>query len=320
MIHFIHYLTIAAVILFPVLSVGIGQGIISMMALRAINQQPSARIDITRTILFGVAFIETAAVIGLFIAFMLIAQIDASRVELYAELAKLGIALAICLPALILGIASSFPAGAACLAVARQPFLAQKISRFMLLTLALIQTPILFGFLIALIIQSQIQTIDTLRDSLRLIAAGLSIGIGCIGPAIGLATFARAACKSLGINRNAYNKIFSFTMMSQTIIETPIVFALVISLTLLFIVPSTLTENALEGIAFLCAAIGTALGTVGPGLSSGMTAAAACTQIALYPDEASALSRATIFAQGLIETSAIYAVLIGFAFIYYVTL
>ncbi len=315
----IHFITIACAILFPVLGLGIGQGIISMFALRAINQQPSARTDITRTVVLGAALIETAAIIGLFIALMLIAQTGSQLNEWYTDLAKLGTLLAICVPGFIIGLASAFPAGAACLAVARQPFLSQKIGRFLIITLSLIQTPIIFGFVVALALQSQMSTVDTLRDSLRLIGAGISIGLGCIGPVIGLASFAKAACEALGINRHAYNKIFSFTLISEAIIETPIIFSLVISLMLIYLVPATEVENVLQGLAYLCASFCTGIGTFGPGISSGRTAASACSQIAYYPEEYSMLSRTSMFAQGLIETSAIYAVLIGIAFIYYVT-
>jgi len=319
MIEFINYFTIALAITLPVLGLGLGQGITSIMALKAINQQPSARTDIVRTAVLGIALIETAAIMGLFIALMLIIQLNNATENWYSSASQLGIALAICLPGFVLGIASSLPAGAACMAVARQPFLGQKISRFMLITLSLIQTPIIFGFIVALVIQNQISSTETMRDCLRLIAAGLSIGLGSIGPAIGLALFAKSACDALGVNRNAYNKIFSFTLISQAIIETPIIFSLVISLMLLGFVPAREGEHLLEGIEFFCASICTGIGTVGPGISSGRTAAAACRQISIYPNEYSVLSRASMFAQGLIETSAIYAVLIGFALILFVT-
>lgn len=318
MIELIHYFTIALVITLPVLGLGIGQGITGIFALRAINQQPSARAEIIRTTILGIALLETAAIMGFFISLLLIVQMSNEPINWYKDASKLGIALAICLPGFVLGIASAFPAGAACMAVARQPFLAQKIGRFMIITLSLIQTPIIFGFVIALSIHSQMDTVFTMRDCLRLIGAGLSIGLGCIGPAIGLALFAKSACEALGVNRDAYNKIFSFTLISEAIIETPIIFSLVISMMLLYLVPILESENVLSGIAFLSAALCTGIGTVGPGLSSGRTAAQACSQIGIYPDEYSTLSRASMFAQGLIETSAIYALLIGFALIFFV--
>lgn len=315
MVEIIHYLTIALVITLPVLSLGLGQGITSFMAIRAMNQQPSARNDIMRIAVLGIALIETAAILGFFIALMLIIQ-KGENINWYAHAAKLGIALAICLPGLVLGVASAFPAGASCMAVARQPFLSQKISRFMIITLSLIQTPIIFGFVVALNIQGNLDTVATMRDCLRLIAAGLSLGLGCIGPAIGLALFAKSACETLGVNRNTYNKIFSFMLISEAIIETPIIFSLVISVMLLFMVPELGVESMLGGITFIAASLCTGIGTLGPGISSGRTAAEACRQIGIYSDEYNTLSRASMFAQGLIETSAIYAVLIGFALIF----
>lgn len=318
MIELIHYFTIALVITLPVLGLGLGQGITSIMALRAINQQPSARTEIMRTAILGIALLETAAIMGFFIALLLIVQMNGHDIHLYEDASKLGIALAICLPGFVLGIASAFPAGAACMAVARQPFLGQKISRFMLITLSLLQTPIIFGFVIALGIQSEMGTASTIQDCLRLIGAGLSIGLGCIGPAIGLALFAKSACEALGVNRDAYNKVFSFTLISEAIIETPIIFSVVISMMLLYLVPAAESDNLLAGIAFISAALCTGIGTVGPGISSGRTAAEACRQIGIHPNEYSTLSRASMFAQGLIETSAIYALLIGFALIFFV--
>jgi F0F1-type ATP synthase membrane subunit c/vacuolar-type H+-ATPase subunit K len=88
---------------------------------------------------------------------------------------------------------------------------------------------------------------------------------------------------------------------------------------LIYLVPATESENVLQGLAYLCASFCTGIGTLGPGISSGRTAASACSQIAYCPEAYGMLSRASMFAQGLIETSAIYAVLIGIAFIYYVT-
>ncbi len=76
-------------------------------------------------------------------------------------------------------------------------------------------------------------------------------------------------------------------------------------------------ENILDGIVLLSAGLCTGIVTIGPGISSGRTATAACNQIAYNPDTYTALSRLSMFAQGLIETSAIYAVLISFLLLLY---
>lgn len=312
----IHFSTIALAVAINALGAGIGQGLTSATALEAINRQPSARDDIMKTAVLSMALIETAAVMGTFIAFVLLLGQPVMQLTWYAGIAELGIACAICLPGLVLGIASAFPAKEACMAVARQPFFAQNIIRFMLIILSLIQTPIIFGMIVALFINNQRIEIQTLRESFRLIASGIAIGLGSIGPAIGLASFAKTACRSVGINRDAYTKLLTFSFISQAIVETPIIFAFVISITLLFIIPPLADENIVNGIALLAAGICTGIGTFGAGISSGFTAAQACKEIGIKPDSYSILSRTSLFAQGLIETSTIYAVLISLLLIF----
>jgi len=184
----------------------------------------------------------------------------------------------------------------------------------MLITQAFIQTPIIFSLIISLFIKTQTTNILTLTNSLRLMASGICIGLGSIGPAIGLSLFSRAAIRGLGINNNAYRVLLPFTLLSQAIIETPIIFAFIIALTLLlFIQPATITtEQSIAGVIYIAAAICTGIGTIGPGISSGKTAAATCTSIAYDPSLHSTLSRVSLFAQALIETSVIYSVLISF--------
>lgn len=313
---FIHFITIAFAVAINAIGVGIGQGLTSVAALRAINEQPKARADIMQTSILGIALIETAAVMGTFVSFLLLVNTKANAQSPLGVIAEIGIACAICLPGFVLGIVSAQPAQAACMAVARQPFFSQKIVRFMLITLSLIQTPIIFGLVVAMIIQNQASSVIFVRDTLRLIGAGIAIGLGSVGPAIGLAAFAKTACEGLGVNRKAYNEIFSFTLISQAIVETPVIFSMVIAIILLFVVPTIEVENTLQGITLLAAGMCTGIGTIGPGISSGKTSAMACKQIALKPETHSLLSRTSMLAQGLIETSAIYPVLISFSLIY----
>jgi F0F1-type ATP synthase membrane subunit c/vacuolar-type H+-ATPase subunit K len=311
-----HYLTVAFAVGLPAVGVGIGQGWTTTAALDAINRQPSAKSDIVKVAIFGMALIETAAVMGAFVSMLILYNNWDTPPSYYASLSSIGVFAAISIPGFVLGLVSAMPARAACFTVARQPFFTQKILRFMVLTMSLIQTPVIFGFIISLIISGQAQEVTTMRDCLRLIASGISIGLGSVGPAIGLGLFARSVCLGLGINRKAYDKIFSFTLISQAIIETPIIFALVISVMLLFIVPPLAEENLIDGIALLSAGLCAGLGTIGAGISSGRTAAAAGTRIAHTPETYSLLAQTSMFAQGLIEASAIYPMIIAFALLF----
>lgn len=310
-----NFFTIALTICLTSLGVAIGNSIAAAAAIKAIYIQPSAQRDIVKTSVIGMAIIETSAIIGLVIAIMLFLSRNAPVTnQFYWGLSNLGIAAAICITGFTVGIASSFPVKYACFAVARQPFFSNKILNIMLLTLSFIQTSVIFGFIIALLINYQAPNASTLMDSLRHLGSGICMGVGCIGPAIGLALFAKSACKGIGINTKAYNEIIITTSVSAAIIETATVFALIISL-LLITFPAI---NALQAAAMLCAGICTGISNIAPGISSGKTASAACTVIANKPENYSAISRTSMLAQVFIDSCAIYGFLISLLLIFLV--
>ena len=308
----LHFATIALTVGISSLSVGLGEGLTGRTALKAMDKQPKAQSDILRAVIFGNALIETAAVLSVFIAFILISTMHGSY-ALGTHIAEIGIALAICISSFVIGIAASLPAQEACLAIARQPFFADNIIRFMFISQSLIQTPIIFSFIIAIFISYKAVAIHTVAEGLALVAAGLCLGFGSIGPVIGLGRFAQEACRGLGINRAAYTNITAFSVISLAIIETPIIFALLISILLIFYASGV---SLLQSIAFICAAFCMGIGTTGPGVASSRTATAACHQIALKPEVYGMISTVSMFGQGIIDTCAIYSFLIAIILIF----
>ncbi len=308
---FLHYGAIATSIAISSISVGLGEGLISWSALNAIDRQPAAQDDVMRVAIIGMSLVETVAIFGLLVSILLLVYTNTAASNMFTHYAEIGIIAAMGITGLAIGFASAVPAQAACHAVARQPFLAHRISGFMLMTQVVIQTPMISAFLVSLFIQGQSTASTTLSDSLRLIASGLCVGIGSIGPAIGLSIFSKAALTALGKNSKAYDKLLSFTFISEALIETPVIFCLFIAIFLLLAVPHSATENTIDGIIFLAAGLCTGLGTLGAGISSGITAAAACTQIGNNPDAYNMLSRTSILAQSLIETVVLYTVILS---------
>jgi F0F1-type ATP synthase membrane subunit c/vacuolar-type H+-ATPase subunit K len=311
---FLHYIPIALVVAINSLAVGIGEGLASLAAIKAEDIQPSAMQEIRKAAILGPALIETSAVIGIVTSMLLLIG-ESNSISHYSNLSLLGVALAICISGFAVGLASSLPAYQACLAIARQPFYSRKVINIMLLSQSIIQTPIIFAFIISIFIKNQAAYSTDLSDSLRLIASGLCIGLGSVGPAIGMGLFAKTACNSIGVNRDSYRKILSFTFISDAIIETPVIFSLLISL-LLITLPIKSKSPLLMGFSMICAAIATGVGTFAPGLSSGRTASAACKQIALDLKKYSMLSKTSMLAQGLIDTCAIYTLIISLMLIF----
>lgn len=310
----VHYLTIALTIAISSMGVGIGAGLMNLAALEALDRQPTAHSDIVKMIFLGTALIDTAAIMSIVVSMMLLFDAP-EHITIYSSIAEIGIMLAMCLPGFFIGIFSALPARQACFALARQPFFAQKILRFVLVSLSLLQTPIIFGFLIALFIKSQMYATVSYAQGMQFLASGLCIGLASIGPSYGMALFVRAACRAIALNRNIYNQLFSFTIVSQAIIETPIIFAIVVAL---LIGAQSSDITLLKGIALVSAGFCTGLGTFGPGISSGQTAAVACNQIAQKPELYSSISRMSMFAQGLIDTSVIYAFMMSSALILWI--
>jgi F-type H+-transporting ATPase subunit c len=68
--------------------------------------------------------------------------------------------------------------------------------------------------------------------------------------------------------------------------------------------------------AFLGAALAMGIGSVGPALGQGFIGMKACENIGKYPQEGNAIRTTMMIAMGLVETSAIYCLLIAGALIF----
>ncbi len=265
--HLLNVSAVTSIVVLPALGIGIGQGRAGRAALEAMDVQPSARAEILRIFVLGVALMEIAAVIGIALAVLLIVDPTLHLTAVSTGIARFGIVLSLSFAGLTLGIVSAWPTIQACKATARQPFFSRKILNLLLITQSLLQTPILFCFLIAWFIKTQAGDAQTTIEGIRLLASGFAMGCGSVGPIIGLAWFAQTVVEGLGINRKSYSKMFTFTFISQAIIETPVLLAFIVSLIILF----SPTENIspIRDFIIIAAAISTGIGTLAPGIGSG---------------------------------------------------
>ncbi|MFA5420806.1 MAG: ATP synthase F0 subunit C [Patescibacteria group bacterium] len=71
-------------------------------------------------------------------------------------------------------------------------------------------------------------------DAAKYIAAGLAIGLGAIGPGIGEGIAASKALEAIGRNPEASGKITPLMFVSMAVTESTAIYALVISLIILF--------------------------------------------------------------------------------------
>ncbi|MDP4010711.1 MAG: ATP synthase F0 subunit C [Candidatus Roizmanbacteria bacterium] len=73
-------------------------------------------------------------------------------------------------------------------------------------------------------------------DAARLIATGLAIGIGVIGPGIGIGLIGSKAMEALGRNPEAESSIRTTMILAAAFAESIAIFALVVALIIKFVV------------------------------------------------------------------------------------
>ena len=305
------YLSLGTIVVATSSGAGLAGGLASRYLLQAMSRAPSSRAALMRAFIIGAALIETGAILGIVVALMLLSSFPSgSQLINNYLLVHTGMACALGITGFVVALASCYVLQNALYALSRQPLFSNKIIRLMLLSQTIIQTPLIFSFLVSLIMYSQLNSTLTLLGGVKCLAAGLSIGLGSIGPLIGLMNFARAAMKALARNRDAYGKIVPFSFISQAIIETPIIFALLIAIIML-LVPLKNLEGSKGIIIYIVTGLLMGLGTLGAGISSGKTAQAACEQLAIAPAHSSLIARTSVVAQGIIDAVAIYVFLIA---------
>ena len=306
---FIHTFAIIAPVGLTALGSSYGGGIASKSALLSIDQQPKAKDFIVRTLLIGLALIETSTIIGLLVTFYIMKQTSSIQ-NIYQAIATLGASLAIALPSMVVAYSSARALRQTTPAIARQPFFARKIINLMILTQSLIQTPVIFGFILSMIILGNVHLVTTSGQAFGFLASGLCLGIGVMGPTYGLGTFAGSVCQSVGKARHAYSKLLTFSLVGGAVIETPNIFALVVSV-LIAHLSKTPATGLLASVVFISAGLCTGLGTIGAGVTSGMIAAKTANKIADDIEQYGAYSRMCMLAQGLVDTNALYTLIVS---------
>jgi F-type H+-transporting ATPase subunit c len=72
-------------------------------------------------------------------------------------------------------------------------------------------------------------------EAVKLLAAGLCMGIGAIGAGIGEGVAAGKALEAMGRNPEMQDKLFSNMIVSMAICESTAIYSLVVSLIILFV-------------------------------------------------------------------------------------
>jgi F-type H+-transporting ATPase subunit c len=216
---------------------GVGSGFPGGQACLGIMRQPQLTGRLTTSMLIGSAVCQTPAIFAMVVALMLM-FIDFSTGPVHPMAAALlGAGFSTGLAAIGSGVGGGLAAGASCQGISRQPETVGNVTTIMLVGQAVSQTPSIFGLLVSFILMFKSFPASTsLSASAALLAAGLCMGFGGIGPGVGNGMAAEAAVKWMARNVKYGAELMRTMLVGQAVSQSTAIYAMVVSLVLIFVI------------------------------------------------------------------------------------
>ncbi|MBW2090638.1 MAG: ATP synthase F0 subunit C [Deltaproteobacteria bacterium] len=222
---------------FGALGPGIGAGFPAGRACEGISRQPAVSNSLSNTMLIGSAVCQTSAIYSMVVALMLMFFDYSSRAFNPNAAALFAAGLSTGLAAIGSGIGEGLTAGGAMQTIARQPTSLGRATASMLIGQAVAETPAIFGLLISLILLFRVYpAADSIITAAALLGAGLSMGLGGIGPGIGSGAAGEYALNWLGRNEEIGGLLTRTMLVGQAVSQSTSIYAMVIALVLIFVV------------------------------------------------------------------------------------
>ena len=128
-------------------------------------------------------------------------------------------------------------AGASCEGIARNPETAGRVTTTMLVGQAVSQTPSIFGLLVSFVLMFKtFPESPTLSAAMALLAAGISMGFGGMGPGLGNGMTGQGAVRWVARNIEAAGELMRTMLVGQAVSQSTAIYAMVVSLVLVFVV------------------------------------------------------------------------------------
>ncbi len=214
--------------------VGIGGGFPAARACEGIARRPSAAGQVNVTMLIGQAAASTPVVFGLVVAFILLYTHFSGSWEKAAAL--LGAGISVGFGGFGSGIGGGMPGGTACAATARRQDLRGQIIGTMLIGQAVTQTSAIFALLVSFLLMFSTGAGSNIVKIAGFLGAGISMGMGAIGPGLGTGIPAAAACTCIRINERTGSVTTRVMLLGQAVAQSTAIYSLIIALLMIFVV------------------------------------------------------------------------------------
>ena len=222
---------------FGALGSGYGSGYPAAETCKGIARQPQLASRLTTNMLVGSAVCQTPAIFAMVVSFMLLfLDVTANPFSPYWA-AYIGAGLSTGLAAIGSGVGGGMAAGAACEGIGRHPEQAGPTTVTMLLGQAVAQTPAIFGLLVSFILLFKGYPEATkFSESIALLAAGVCMGFGGIGPGIGNGLTAQEAVAWVARNPENAGALSRTMLVGMAVAQSTAIYAMVVALVLIFVI------------------------------------------------------------------------------------
>ena len=211
----------------------IGEGMIAMKAVEALGRQPNASGKIVRIMIISQAVTETAAIFALVVSLLLLFQDpNVPMIKAYTFIAA---GIAIGFGTIGAGLGAGLPGSAAMDGIGKQPKNSDVLTIHMIIGQAVTQTSTIFSLTVALILV-MLQPEDTFLKIFSILGAGIAMGFGAVGPGIGDGLVARNANYAVAKDPRHMGLLTRTMIIGQAITETTDIYAMVVTLILIFVV------------------------------------------------------------------------------------
>lgn len=295
----------------------LGEGYTAGLANQGLSRKPELSGAILKNMLVGQAIAESAAIFALVIAILLL-FLDVTVTSLLKSAALMAAGLSMGFGAIGSGVGSGFPGGQACLGMARQPAVTNRLTTNMLIGSAVCQTPAIFAMVVALMLMfMDFGGLPVSPTWAAFLGAGISTGLAAIGSGAGGGLAAGASCEGIARNPDTFGQVTTTMLVGQAVSQTPSIFGLLVSFILMFKAFPEASSLA-PAMALLGAGISMGFGGIGPGIGNGLAAEGAVRWVARNIEAAGALTRTMLVGQAVSQSTAIYAMVVSLVLIFVV--
>ncbi len=227
----------------------------------------------------------------------------------------IGAGIAIGLGAIGAAIGEGHIAASANLAISRNPDESGNIFKNMLVGQAVAESSSIFALVIAILLLFSRPEFPSLLEAFGALGAGISIGLGAMGAGIGAGFPGAQACLGISRQPKVGSNLTTNMLIGSAVCQTPTIFAMVVSLILLFM---DFSGRALSPTwaALLGSGFSMGLAAIGSGYGSGMAAGASCEGIARNPVSVSSVTTTMLVGQAVSQTPSIFGLLISFVLMF----